>query len=77
VHKPTEYETTINAYLAVNQQVEQHVVTLPANLQTSLDPIQMCCLEKFSRIQLMEEVLPCHSLLQAGLELVQNEEFFG
>ena len=34
--KPTEYETTINAYLVVNQQVEQ-VVTLPANLQTSLD----------------------------------------
>jgi len=76
MHKPTEYETTINAYLAVNQQVE-HVVTLPANLQTSLDPIQMRCLEKFSHIQLMEEVLPCHSLLRMGLELVQNGEFFG
>ena len=63
--KPTEYKTTINAYLAVNQQVE-HVVTLPANLQTSLDPIQMHCLEKFSCIQLTEEVLPRHSLLQVG-----------
>jgi len=40
MRKPTEYETTINTYLAVNQQVE-HVVTLPANLQTSLDPIQL------------------------------------
>jgi len=75
MRKPTEYETTINAYLAVNQQVE-HVVTLPANLQTSLDPIQTHCLEKFSRIQLTEEVLPRHSLLQMGLELVQNREFF-
>jgi len=37
--KRTEYETTTNAYLAVNQQVE-HVVALPANLQTSLDPMQ-------------------------------------
>ena len=76
MRKPTEYETTINAYLAVNQQVE-HVVTLPANLQTSLDPIQTCCLEKFSCIQLTEEVLPRHSLLRTGLELVQNGEFFG
>ena len=37
----------------------------------------MHCLEKFSCIQLTEEVLPRHSLLQVGLELVQNKEFFG
>ena len=72
--KPTEYRATINAYLAVNRQVE-YVVTLPANLQTSLDPIQTRCLEELGRLQLTEEVLPRHSLLRAGLELVQNEAF--
>ena len=65
---------TINAYLAMNQQVE-HVVTLPANLQASFDPIQTRCLEELGRLQLTEEVLPRHSLLRAGLELVQNEAF--
>ena len=72
MRKPTEYGTTVNAYLAVNQQVE-HVVTLPANLQTSFNQIQTRCLEELGHLQLTEEVLPCHSLLRAGLELVQNE----
>ena len=50
MRKPTEHETTTNAYLVVNQQVEC-VVTLPANLQTSFNPIQMCCLREFGRLQ--------------------------
>ena len=74
MHEPTEYGTTVITYLVVNQQVE-HVVTLPANLQTSFDPIQTHCLEELGHLQLMEEVLLHHSLLQACLELVQNEAF--
>lgn len=39
----------------MNQQV-QHVVTLPANLQTSLNPIQSRRLEKLGRLELTEQV---------------------
>ena len=73
MREPTEYGTTVITYLAVNQQVE-HVVTLPGNLETSFDPIQTHCLEELGRLQLTEEVLR-HSLLRAGLELIQNKAF--
>ena len=56
MREPTEYGMSVITYLVVNQQVE-HVVTLPANLQTSFDPIQTRCLEELGRLQLMEEVL--------------------
>ena len=39
--------------LAVDEQV-QHVVALPADLQTSLDPVQLRRLEEFRRLELAE-----------------------
>lgn len=41
--------------LAMDQQI-QHVVSLPAHLQTSFHPVQCCCLEKFCRFERPEQV---------------------
>lgn len=41
--------------LSVNQQV-QHVVTLPAHLETNFYPIQLCGLEKFGGLERAEQV---------------------
>jgi hypothetical protein len=52
----------VNTNLPVDKQV-QHIVSLPANLQSSLDPIQPRRLEKFGSLQLPEKVLFGHGLL--------------
>ena len=56
----------------MNKQV-QHVVALPANLQTSLDPIELGRLEKLGRLELAEQVALAHGLLLALSQLVQDE----
>lgn len=39
----------------MNEEV-QHVVTLPADLQTGFDPVEVGCLEKFRGFEGTEEV---------------------
>ena len=55
-------EYVVNTNLPVDKQV-QHIVTLLANLQSSLDPIQPCRLEEYSTLQLPEKVLFGHDFL--------------
>jgi hypothetical protein len=40
-----------------------YIVSLPVNLQSSLDPIQRCRLEEFGTLQLPEKVLFGHGSL--------------
>jgi len=55
----------------VNQQVE-HVETLPADLQTRLDPIQLSRLEELGILQAPEQVSLAHRLGWLLLERVEN-----
>ena len=55
----------------MNQQVE-HVETLPADLQTRLDPIQLSCLEELGVLQAPEQVSLAHRLGWLLLERVEN-----
>jgi hypothetical protein len=52
----------MNTNLPVDEEV-QHIVSLPANLQPSLDPVQPRRLEKFRSLQLSEKVLFGHGFL--------------
>ena len=52
--------------LAVNEKVE-HVITLPANLQTGFNPIQSRGLEELRGLQLSEQVLLRHCSLRPRL----------
>jgi hypothetical protein len=66
-----EIEVKVVEVLAVDEKVE-HVVTLPADLKTRLDPIDRRRLEEFRRLELTEEVLLGLRLRLAVAELVEN-----
>jgi hypothetical protein len=55
-------ERVANTNLPVDKQI-QHVVSLSANLQSGLDPIQPRRLEEFCTLQLPEKVLFGHGFL--------------
>ena len=55
-------ECVVNTNLPVDKQV-QHIVSLPANLQSSLDPIQSRRLEEFGTFQLPKKVFFGHGFL--------------
>lgn len=55
-------ERVVNTNLPVDKQI-QHIVSLPANLQSSLDPIQPRRLEEFGTLQLPEKVLFGHGFV--------------
>jgi hypothetical protein len=57
--------------LAVNQEVE-HVVTLPADLQAGLDPVQIRDLEELCVLELAEQDLFALWLRMAMLERVEH-----
>jgi hypothetical protein len=61
-------------YLAVDKQI-QHVITLPANLQSSFNPVQLGNLEEFSGLELAEKTLLVHGLGRAMLEFIENVAF--
>jgi hypothetical protein len=58
----------------MDQEV-QHIVTLPANLKASLNPIQLGRLEELGRLELTEKILLRHSLLWSCVELVKHKAF--
>ena len=53
----------------------QHIIPLPANLQPSLDPIQLRRLEKLGCFELAEQVFLRHRLLRPSLQLIEDETF--
>ena len=57
--------------LPVDEQI-QHVVSLTANLQTNLDPIQLGALEEFGGLQTLEQILFILAGCWAGVELIED-----
>ena len=55
----------------MDKQVE-HIVSLSADLQPGLDPIEARSLEELGCLELTEEVLLRHRLLRTRMQLVQN-----
>ena len=58
-------------YLAVDKQI-QHVITLPANLQSCFNPIQLGNLEKLSGLELAKKALLVHRLGRTVLEFIED-----
>ena len=56
----------------MDQEVE-HVIPLPADLQTSFNPVQFCRLEELRCFQLTEEILLRHRLLRPRSEFIENK----
>lgn len=56
----------------MNEEI-QHVVALPAHLQTSFHPIQLGGLEELRRLQLPEQVLLRHGFLWPGPQFIKDK----
>ena len=59
--------------LSSDQEV-QHVVTLAANLQTNLHPVQLCALEELRRGEDVHQVALVQRLGRAMVQLVENPD---
>ena len=60
--------------LAMDQQVE-HVVTLSADLEPSLNPVQLGCLNEFSGLRLTEKIFLRHGFLGLRVKFIEDKAF--
>lgn len=64
-------EKPMTMYLAVDKQI-QHIIALPANLQSCFNPIQLGDLEKLSCLELAKKALLVHGLGRTMLDLIED-----